>query len=447
MEGKSVLVSNASLKVALTSSTKALGTRVVSHARILGVDAYGAGAARLRRTQHSRLTKIKKKMTKVKSYKKYGAITSKIAMAGLMPSGLHGVRCMGLPPSRLKAFRTTVGRCLPSKHAGRSLTWRPATHECDPTHVQSRAHCGMGRGSLGRAAERFRSAQGLATAATTGWPEAVVEHGQWPDGCHHHVFEAFGMDVASPHDLRHCMWARGGLATAQGTVDSELALWREWAGNNDERKGLLPCPLLEPVILANKRAQRQPQEASATKAALDPFCLNCGPGVLGSAQHRLWACPAYRETRMDLPPTHQHQGQTATGDKLKWERGLMHDPVEKYTPGRTHDGTIHVWIDQGVVGNSFGGKLFVDGSLMCKYGSQGGQAGWAVTRRSTRLPTSRSAQRMVSCRSLSQCSGASCGQNCGHCGRPSSSRSLERRSYLIVRQCSEALNVGRNGTP
>ena len=82
---------------------------------------------------------------------------------------------------------------------------------------------------------------------------------------------------------------------------------------------------------------------------------------------------------MNLPPTHQHQGQTATGDKLKWERGLMHDPVEKYTPGRAHDGTIHVWIHPSVVGNSFGGKLFVDGSLLCKYGSQGGQAGWAVT--------------------------------------------------------------------
>ena len=81
---------------------------------------------------------------------------------------------------------------------------------------------------------------------------------------------------------------------------------------------------------------------------------------------------------MHLPPTHQHQGQTATGDKLKCERGLMHDPVEKYTPGRTHDGTIHVWTHPSVVGNSFGGKLFVDGSLMCKHGSQGGQVGWAV---------------------------------------------------------------------
>ena len=126
----------------------------------------------------------------------------------------------------------------------------------------------------------------------------------------------------------------------------------------------------------------------ANKAGIaeHPFCLKCEPVVLGSAQHRLWACPAYRETRTNLPPTHQHQGQTATGDKLKWERGQMHDPVEKHTPGRTHDGTIRVWIHPSVVGNSFGGKLFVDGSLMCKHGSQGGQTGWAVAQIHETIP-------------------------------------------------------------
>ena len=110
-----VLVSNAWLKAALTSSTMALGMRVVSHARILGVDDHGAGTARQRRTQYARLTKIKNRMPKVQFYKKYGAVTSKVAKAGLLPSGLHGVRCMGMPPTRLKAFRTTIGRCLPGK--------------------------------------------------------------------------------------------------------------------------------------------------------------------------------------------------------------------------------------------------------------------------------------------------------------------------------------------
>ena len=108
--------------------------RVVSHARILGIDAYEAGAARQRRTHHGRLTKIKKRMPKVQFYKKYGAITSKVTKAVLVPSGLHGVRCMGMPPTRLKAFRTTIGRCLPGKHAGRSLTWRLAVQQCDPIH-------------------------------------------------------------------------------------------------------------------------------------------------------------------------------------------------------------------------------------------------------------------------------------------------------------------------
>ena len=62
----------------------------------------------------------------------------------------------------------------------------------------------------------------------------------------------------------------------------------------------------------------------------------------------------------------------------KCERGLMHDPVENYTPGRTHDGALHVWVHHSVGGKRFGGKMFVDGSLMCKHGAQGGQAGWAV---------------------------------------------------------------------
>ena len=238
-----------------------------------------------------------------------------------------------------------------------------------------------------------------------GGPEAVVEQSQWPHWRYHHVLEADGLDMTTPHDLRHCEWARGGTrqicprdVKARATVDSELALWREWAGGSDERKELLPCPLLEPMILANKRAQRRPQEAPAIKAALGviqagqwtqevankagiaqhPFCLKCEQAVSGSPQHRLWACPANRESRIDLPPTHHHQGQTATRDKLKWERGLMHDPVEKYTPGCTHHSTIRVWIHPSVVGDSFGGKLFVDGSLMCQHGSQEGQAGWAV---------------------------------------------------------------------
>ena len=103
---------------------------------------------------------------------------------------------------------------------------------------------------------------------------------------------------------------------AQARVDSDLELWKEWA-DNDERKELLPRPLLTPVILANRPALPHPQEAPAIRAALGviqtewwpqevvnkaeasehPFCLKCEPGVLGSVKHRLWACPAHRATR------------------------------------------------------------------------------------------------------------------------------------------------------
>ena len=75
-------------------------------------------------------------------------------------------------------------------------------------------------------------------------------------------------------------------------------------------------------------------------------------------------------------PTQQHLGETVTGDKIKWEKGLMHDPVEKYTPGRTHDGSIHVWVHPSVVGNNFGRKLFMDGSLMCKHAWIAGWTNW-----------------------------------------------------------------------
>ena len=113
---------------------------------------------------------------------------------------------------------------------------------------------------------------------------------------------------------------------AQARVDSELVLWREWA-DNDERTELLPCPLLEPVVLANKRADRPPTRGASDQGGIwrDSSGMVDARGgeqlCLGSAQQRLWACPAYRETRFDLPPTHQHQGedcdwrQTQVGEK------------------------------------------------------------------------------------------------------------------------------------
>ena len=107
--------------------------------------------------------------------------------------------------------------------------------------------------------------------ATTGGSETAVEQSQRSDGRHHHVPEAAGMEMAASHDLRHSKRTRGEAARnmlhgPQG-VGGEQARWcKEWAYRRTEK--LLPRPLLEPVILANKRAFRYPQEAPAIRAAL-----------------------------------------------------------------------------------------------------------------------------------------------------------------------------------
>ena len=174
-----------------------------------------------------------------------------------------------------------------------------------------------------RAAGRRGTAQGMETAATTGGPETSVEQSQWT-WPHHTTFV-----TASLHevDLRETCFMD---VKAQATVDSDLALWKEWA-DNDERKEQLPRPLLEPVIMANKRPLRHPHEAPAIRAALGVIKQGVGHKTLRTRQgHRtpvLSEVRAYRETRL-LSSDSSDQGETAIGDKLKWERGLMHDPVD-----------------------------------------------------------------------------------------------------------------------
>ena len=93
-----VLVSNHALKTVRTAKMKALGMRVLSGRRVCTDTVRMAGLCQ----------------------------EDKIAKAVFIPSGLRGLRCMGLPPTRVKAFRTTIGR--------RALAWRSAAHECDPIH-------------------------------------------------------------------------------------------------------------------------------------------------------------------------------------------------------------------------------------------------------------------------------------------------------------------------
>ena len=151
---------------------------------------------------------------------------------------------------------------------------------------------------------------------------------------------------------------------------------------------------------------------------------------MGSAKHQLWACPAYRGTRLDLLPTHQHQGREAWCAYPVGSALLDARTMAQFLCG-------YITVSWATVLEAYG---FVDGFLMCKHGAQGGQAGRAVAQvheatlvcsAHGAMPISLPEQRRILLAL--------------HCGRPSSCRSQERRSFLTVQQCSEAWNVGRNG--
>ena len=158
--------------------------------------------------------------------------------------------------------------------------------------------------------------------------------GTWP---HDTTFvTASGHEVDLRETLSNGLQGAGKSRQRLGTVEgvgrqrrTERATTTPTAGTSDSGKQARPpSPTRSTCVWAALgviEAEWWTQEvANKAEASEHPFCLKCEPAVLGSAKHRCWACRAYRETRFDLPPTHQHQGQTATGDKHKWERGLMH---------------------------------------------------------------------------------------------------------------------------
>ena len=133
-----ILASSGALNFAVGCPDEGVGHEGgLARKKILGIGSFGVGAKRRRKTKYGRPAKTRKRMSKVKLFTKYGAITSKIAKAGLMPSGLHGMRCVDRPPTRVNAFGTTVVRCLPGKHARRSLTWRLAVHAIHACRIES----------------------------------------------------------------------------------------------------------------------------------------------------------------------------------------------------------------------------------------------------------------------------------------------------------------------
>ena len=228
-----------------------------------------------------------------------------------------------MPPTRLKAFRTTVGRCLPGRHAGRSLTWRLATHECDPTHtcrvetIVAWAEAvwdeQLDDADLHKTWRRQQRLVGLkpAWSKVSGPTGAIImclrQLGwTWP---HHTTFvTASGHEV----DLRQICPRE---VKVQATVDSELALRR--VGGQRRTEGAAPVPF---VGTCGTGKQTSPTSTARDSFGCDtirmvhPFCLNCGPAVLGSAQHRLWAC------RLSRNPHGPSSDSSASGTDCDWRQ-------------------------------------------------------------------------------------------------------------------------------
>lgn len=334
--------------------------------------------------------------------KQAGGQVAKVAKAGLKPSTLYGARCLGMPPRHVQRLRRVVSACLPGKHTGRSTTLRLAMHRCDPLH-------------------ECRAAPILAWAAAV-WDETVPEEElakAW-----RHQMVAVGLSpvwskVKGPAGatvmvLRELGWAWPQwhtFSTRQGfqlrlsevcpadvkamvLLDSDAAMWASWTAD-PEYASLAPRPLIEPI--AQFAAARTKGECNAAHraavnsvvqggmwtqarlhesgAAGEAHCQLCGPGVLGTAHHRLYCCPGLRGPRLDSPQEMQHLGELASPDDLLWTRGLVADPSagwcfrpvleEIHYAGTQHDG--------GVIS----GEGFTDGSLIGKH-RVGGKAGWAV---------------------------------------------------------------------
>ena len=139
-------------------------------------------AARQRRTQYGRLTKNQEEDAQ-------GSVLQEVWRGHEQDrqGGPHGERFTrevhGHAADETEGFQDHCWKVPPGHTRGTvaHLAARDASVRPD-THVQDRANRSVGRGSVGRAAGRRRSAQGMEATAATGGPEAVVEQSQRPHG-------------------------------------------------------------------------------------------------------------------------------------------------------------------------------------------------------------------------------------------------------------------------
>ena len=113
-KGKSVAYSShLGLRYRLDDSLRKLGIRLVSGARNLGVDCYGAGRRTGQSVRVCSLAKLRSRARRLLHFKKNGGKVIKVAKCGVKPSMFYGARCFGLADSHVRALRRVSSACLP----------------------------------------------------------------------------------------------------------------------------------------------------------------------------------------------------------------------------------------------------------------------------------------------------------------------------------------------
>ena len=131
--GKSILLtSSCSLGHRIQGRFASMGIPLVSGARNFGMD-YMAGRSKggaVRATRFSKAALRRRTLAGLHRFSPCGA--TKVARSGLVASCSYGTVSTGLWDAQYSAIRQEVGRTMPGKNAGRSLTVRLALARVDP---------------------------------------------------------------------------------------------------------------------------------------------------------------------------------------------------------------------------------------------------------------------------------------------------------------------------
>ena len=109
-----------------------MGIPLIASARNLGV-VFSAGPSRVGAVRAKRFSKAAVRRRKLAGLHRFSPVgATKVARSGLVASCSYGTLVTGLGDAQYAAVRREVGRTLPGKSAGRSLTVRLALSRSDP---------------------------------------------------------------------------------------------------------------------------------------------------------------------------------------------------------------------------------------------------------------------------------------------------------------------------